>query len=815
MLNRSIPVFLFLCLLAILPMPSSVASDGYLMDATAFVATPDIPELFVPEGGPTQRRGAMATAQAGRYPVRITSRLSEARPPPATVILSAPNGARYEVVQDNRMLHVSGGTTWVGHLKDHDDIYRVLITTHQGHAFGRILTPDGEFLVKSDDSGTWLLDPREAGWLPTHSYDDVIQVPSFGTSPNPDLPTPRQLAPHAGGDTVTPTDSTKLPKAAGVTIIDVMLLYTPDLVNHYGAGLQAHLDSLIAAANQAYLDSQVNISLRLVHHAQVNYSETTSNSDALNALTYGSHSSLASASAWRDQYGADLVALLRPFSVANHVGCGLTWLNGLNGQAMNPAYGFAVVGDGNDVGGSLYYCPDSSLAHELGHAMGSDHDRARSTTQGAYPYAYGHGVEGVFGTIMSYISPRVGMFSNPNIKCSGSQPCGIADQADNARSLNNTRNSVASFRSASQSNEQIVLTLEEPAGGMAYSGVANIRGWAVAPQGVRRIELYLDGALLGNIPLGGRRADVGGAYPGYPGSADSGFAMAFNYSTLAAGAHTLTVRAVDAAGAARDASATFTVARFASAYVADPAAVSLDRATLNRTGNTLTVQNLTAEGQPYTVHLAWRPATQGFAISQIDPAQHTAAASGERQSQQSDPLSIPAAGKVAGDGIVMALEEPAGGMAYSGVANIRGWAVAPQGVRRIELYLDGALLGNIPLGGRRADVGGAYPGYPGSADSGFAMAFNYSTLAAGAHTLTVRAVDAAGAARDASATFTVARFASAYVADPAAVSLDRATLNRTGNTLTVQNLTAEGQPYTVHLAWRPATQGFAISQIDQ
>ncbi|MDG4582674.1 MAG: M12 family metallo-peptidase, partial [Candidatus Competibacter sp.] len=409
--------------------------------------------------------------QAGRYPVRMNARLGEAGLPSSTVFLSAPNGARYEIVQDNKILHSSNGTTWVGHLKGYDDIYRVMITTRQGYSFGRILTPDGEFLVESDDSGTWLVDPREAGRLPAASYDDTVVPPSFEETPN----------------TVTPTDLTTLPKAAGVTIIDVMLLYTPDLAKHYGAGLQAHLDSLIAVANQAYLDSQVNIALRLVHHAQVNYSETTSNADALNALTNGSDPALANVNAWRDQYGADLVALLRPFSLSNHAGCGLTWLNGLNGQAMNPAYGFAVVGDGNDIGGSLYYCPDSSLVHELGHAMGSDHDHANSTTQGAYPYSYGHGIEGVFGTIMSYINPRVGKFSNPNIKCSGSQSCGIADYADNARSLNNIRENVARFRNANENNGQIVLALEEPVGGGVYSGIANVRGWAVAPRGVQRI----------------------------------------------------------------------------------------------------------------------------------------------------------------------------------------------------------------------------------------------------------------------------------------------------------------------------------------
>ncbi|MDG4560754.1 MAG: M12 family metallo-peptidase, partial [Candidatus Competibacter sp.] len=462
MQNRPFLVLLVSCLLAILPLPSSPAADGYLTAAAAVVTTSDIPELFVPDDGPTQQsRSKAAATLAGRYPVRINARLSETGLPPATVLLSAPNGVRYEVVQDNQILHASGGTTWVGHLKDHDDIYRVLVTTQQGHSFGRILTPDGEFLVESDDSGTWLLDTHEAGWLPANTYDDAIPSPSLASS--------RQLAPRSGEATV---DSSISPKAAGNSIIDVMLLYTPDLATHYGAGLQAHLDSLIATANQAYLDSQVNISLRLVHHAQVSYSETASNTDALDALTYGSHPSLANVSAWRDQYGADLVALLRPFSMANHVGCGLSWLNGFNGQAMNAAYGFSVIGDGSDVGGSLYYCPDSSLVHELGHAMGSDHDRANSVAQGAYPYAYGYGVEGVFGTIMSYINPRIGKFSNPKINCLGNQPCGIEDYADNTRSLNNTRDSVAGFRNANANNDQIVLALEEPVGGTTYSGIA-------------------------------------------------------------------------------------------------------------------------------------------------------------------------------------------------------------------------------------------------------------------------------------------------------------------------------------------------------
>ena len=380
----------------------------------------------------------------------------------------------------------------------------------------------------------------------------------------------------------------------------------------------------------------------------------------------------------------------------------------------------------------------------------------------------------------------------------------------------------------------IVINLEEPAADSTYSGVANVRGWAVAPQGMDKVELYVDDQFFSQIPLGGRRADVGDAYPSYPGAAQSGFAMAFNYSNLAAGAHTFTVRAIDATGGARDARVTANVVRFETPYMADPAAVNVDQATLSRGGNAITVQNLLADGKPYTVQLNWRPATQGFALTQINPAGHTAAtsdASAVYPEEQNQPTPFPvirtlagpgngartlqALPAAAGDDIVINLEEPAADSTYSGVANVRGWAVAPQGMDKVELYVDDQFFSQIPLGGRRADVGDAYPSYPGAAQSGFAMAFNYSNLAAGAHTFTVRAIDATGGARDARVTANVVRFETPYMADPAAVNVDQATLSRGGNAITVQNLLADGKPYTVQLNWRPATQGFALTQIDR
>ena len=380
------------------------------------------------------------------------------------------------------------------------------------------------------------------------------------------------------------------------------------------------------------------------------------------------------------------------------------------------------------------------------------------------------------------------------------------------------------------SSGDIVMTLEEPVAGSTYSGVTNVRGWAVASAGMDKVELYVDDQFFSPIPLGGRRADVGAAYPDYPGSAQSGFAMAFNYSELAAGPHTFTVRATDVSGGARDARVTANVVRFENSYMADPAAVNLDQATLGGSGNALTIQNLLVDGQPYTVRLDWRPAAQSFAFTQINSATRASAASDGSEVHPEGQIystSVPVTGVFAGrddgartlqplaaaDNIVMTLEEPVAGSTYSGVTNVRGWAVASAGMDKVELYVDDQFFSPIPLGGRRADVGAAYPDYPGSAQSGFAMAFNYSELAAGPHTFTVRATDVSGGARDARVTANVVRFENSYMADPAAVNLDQATLGGSGNALTIQNLLVDGQPYTVRLDWRPAAQSFAFTQI--
>lgn len=166
----------------------------------------------------------------------------------------------------------------------------------------------------------------------------------------------------------------------------------------------------------------------------------------------------------------------------------------------------------------------------------------------------------------------------------------------------------------------IVLTLEEPTDNITYSGVANIRGWVVGSVGIERVELYVDGVFETDIPSGGLRLDVSDMFPNYPDSSKSGFSMAFNYSHLTAGQHTVLIQAIDKSGVSKDASAAFNIARFDSSFISDPTKVSLNGATISHDNQSIiTINNLTADGKTYDIRLDWRTAMQGYAITRIAP----------------------------------------------------------------------------------------------------------------------------------------------------------------------------------------------------
>ena len=167
------------------------------------------------------------------------------------------------------------------------------------------------------------------------------------------------------------------------------------------------------------------------------------------------------------------------------------------------------------------------------------------------------------------------------------------------------------------SNEVFRVSLEEPIDGQIHMGVGNLRGWAVSNEDITRIEILVDGIPQFDAPYGGNRADVGNAFPDVPNSSQSGFSLAFNYSGLAFGQHTVTAVAHTLGGQERRSSATFQVVRFDEEFIPGNDAVDLTDSELTATGNEVTITDVIVDGVLHDLTLKWRPAEQGFEIIDI------------------------------------------------------------------------------------------------------------------------------------------------------------------------------------------------------
>ncbi|MDQ4122643.1 MAG: LamG domain-containing protein [Acidobacteriota bacterium] len=234
--------------------------------------------------------------------------------------------------------------------------------------------------------------------------------------------------------------------------IDVMVVYSDDVRASLGgtAQAQAFAQQAVALTNTAYQNSGVTPRVRLVYAREISYDESPGTLDA--ALNW--IDSEATVAADRNTYKADMVAFIVETGAANE--CGLAWGMDTVSSSFAPL-AFSTSTRSCAVG-------NLSFPHELGHNQGADHnpEDGSPASSYAYPYAYGHYVNGSFRTVMAYANqctsscPRVPYFSNPSVNYNG-QATGITNQRENTRVLNNTAATVANFRDSGGVNCSFTL----------------------------------------------------------------------------------------------------------------------------------------------------------------------------------------------------------------------------------------------------------------------------------------------------------------------------------------------------------------------
>jgi len=193
--------------------------------------------------------------------------------------------------------------------------------------------------------------------------------------------------------------------------MDILVVYSAAAKTTAG-GPDAILNQIrqsIAYSNQAFVNSGLSISLNLVGVQEVDLPESGSCSTDLNRITTLNDGIADNVGALRNQLGADLVSLW--VSVGN---CGgIAWL--LNSPAGLPDRAFSLT-----VNGSPSAYRNEAFAHEIGHNLGSAHDRANAASTGLFPYSYGYqntDAQPFFRDIMAYECagapcPRQPYFSN-------------------------------------------------------------------------------------------------------------------------------------------------------------------------------------------------------------------------------------------------------------------------------------------------------------------------------------------------------------------------------------------------------------------
>ena len=589
---------------------------------------------------------------------------------------------------------------------------------------------------------------------------------------------------------------------------------TLDILFYHEAGMEdpeVTVEFVTEVTNQAMLDSRIDMQVNIVGIKALEVDASLLQEEVLDQM-FEAEGAFSGIETDRSFYGADLVLTLRENVPADDDACGIAYRGVVDGEPYRFAYTAVVQWAPRGPGGT--YCTDTTTAHEIGHLLGSLHERRISSgLTGAYPYSFGHYGSG-FHTIMSYgDEPERPYFSNPNLIACRGFPCGLPESdpesADNARGFTQARFMLAGYEGdtfAPELMRDFILDeeceLDDGSMGFRFShALENQTPFTLEVEGVG--VLTQTGEVL--VSEFSSRFDLD---PGYYGYVDECRADGESNPYGDEYAETWWIYANPVTGELTEslhlrwdndytgAYARVTIATLGKGSVAGPTSYQI------KPDEQALVEFLPAAGYALadvTSSCGGSLSGSVFTVDQVT----------------SDCVIEPIfeASATPGDTLRVSLEEPVDGDTYSGVGNLRGWSVATVGVDRIEIWIDGAYAFEAPYGGERGDVADAFPDIEGSANSGFSTAWNYSLMDLGEHTVTARAYDVNGQYSESSKTFVVTRFHKPYLGKNDQVDLSGAQCSLEDSQISISDAIMDGSVYDILLEWRTAAQDFQIIEI--
>lgn len=407
------------------------------------LAAPPIPELFTPNSLVHKRDLPPYIAQQQELEVNLsvlTSLRTDQCDQVKLVIMDQP--VVFHKTDVRLRIH---NTTWVG--KNKEKIASAVLTLGNDHLFGHVFL-DGRF---------WFLEPAPTPGRAICLLRNALPQPII----DPEIlrGTDSELEKHA----LSPQQGCQ-PGSQ----IDFLALYTSGMAQQYGEQVMTRIQYQLDYVNEAFDNSDIDSELVLVYTEEVDYPDYSPDPDgdvsdcaiALWDMVYlqGTHNPgvFDHVEDLRTEFGADYVLLIRRFRSQSVGPDGVVC--GVSPGVLRSTRAYCVVQDGG-------FCAPSVFAHEFGHGLGCAHDRCTvdrypgSGGAGIFGYSYGYQEpSGDFCTIMAYDwtcacsgpgCPTIPHYSSPQITFNG-QVTGVdadsAESADNARTIRETKASMAQFR---------------------------------------------------------------------------------------------------------------------------------------------------------------------------------------------------------------------------------------------------------------------------------------------------------------------------------------------------------------------------------